>query len=95
MSQGRDITLELIEALHRRREKGIATYGKPVDPDAESVEFWLSEGIDEALDWAQYSSAALECVRKMRERIVHLESKLADEQDDNRELRRQLEGLNK
>lgn len=95
MSQGRDLTLELIQSLHRRREKGIATYGKPVDPDAKSVEFWLSEGIDEALDWAQYSSAALECVRKMKERITELEEKLADAQDENRELQRRLEGLNR
>lgn len=72
----RDLTQELIDALQKRRQKGLETYGKPVDPDAESVEFWLNSLIEETLDASQYGLAALETVRKLRDRITELEDKL-------------------
>jgi hypothetical protein len=69
----RDLIAELIQSLLQRRQRGLETYNVTVDPDAESVEWWLKEQVDELLDAAVYSMAAQDCVQRLRLRVTELE----------------------
>lgn len=89
----RDLTLDLVISLLQRRQKGLETYGKPVDPDDLDVEEWLVHLTEEALDASQYGTAALEGVRKLKaenenlrlelqttlNRVTELENELVEE----------------
>lgn len=83
-----DMVLKLVEELHRRRQRGLEVYGKPVDPDSEDVEFWLRNAVEEGIDQVLYQMAALVTVRKMRLRITELEEKLTKAEDRITQLER-------
>ncbi len=77
----RDMVLELVAELHKRRERGLEIYGKPVDPSSEDLLFWLQNMKEEQIDSILYGMAAMERVTEMMSRINELEEKLSVAQD--------------
>ncbi len=71
---------ERLQQLQQGGQKDVADSwvgkgpNKPVDPNDESIEFWLKEAVDEALDLYVYMAAALDQVKTMRSRIAELEA---------------------
>lgn len=93
MSKEIDCWQEIIDRMSDRKRKGLLDYGNPVNAD-ESIN-WLEHAESEFLDGAVYCRAAAKVMQVMKDRIVDLESKLADANDrikelyqENRELER-------
>lgn len=87
-----DAILELIELLKERRQRGLETYGVPVDPDAQACEWWLREAIAEKADDLIYGFAALKTLQKLRLRNTELEEGRVRDQQRIKELEAKLEG---
>jgi len=85
MSSQRDLWAELIAEMEARRQKGLLTYGKPVNAE-ESVD-WLQHSIEELLDFAIYAKAAKEVMEGLQTRIIELEEKLVKVKEENSKLR--------
>lgn len=64
----RDLWLEIIADMEARRQKGLATYGKPVSGDA--CEEWLQHASEEFLDGLVYAKAAKVYVEGLKQQII-------------------------
>ena len=84
MQPERDVALELITEIIKRRDKGLAVYGKPVDPNSLSLREWLVHLKEELGDAHLYSIAAID-------RVLDLEEELRDVKRQLEEARSQEE----
>jgi hypothetical protein len=71
-----DLWLEIIQEMESRRQKGLETYGRPVD--ASECVLWLKHAEEEFLDGAVYCRAAYKVFDKMQKEIADLKDKISE-----------------
>lgn len=84
-----EVTNGLIRRLIQRDETGLRKYGVSLDRQDLTIEQWLEHQTEELLDGAGYAQSALREIRKLRAKLVELETTIINLSTENENLRAQ------
>lgn len=84
-----EVTNGLIRRLIQRDETGLRKYGVSLDRQDLTIEQWLEHQTEELLDGAGYAQSALREIRKLRAKLVELETTIITLSTENENLRAQ------